>query len=206
MADEVLPIDEKRAEDYSKVNPKDQPLKYLHQDGSVTESQSVDVINSVLPAGAATADNQETEITLLQGLLEKETSISIDADAINLNTDGLETLLEDIKSNQTSGTQKAEVTNMIPAVETGLATSANQETLNALIETLQELCRGIASIAGAKGIAADLRTTILSGTVSTVSTVNRLADITQVGTQSATTVVGNLNNIAAQANINNIGV
>lgn len=51
MADEVLPTDEKRAADYSKVNPKDQPLKYLHEDGSVTESQPVDVISSVLPTG-----------------------------------------------------------------------------------------------------------------------------------------------------------
>jgi hypothetical protein len=29
---EVLPANEERAEDYSRVNPKDQPLKYLHQE------------------------------------------------------------------------------------------------------------------------------------------------------------------------------
>jgi hypothetical protein len=32
MADSVLPANEERAEDYSRVNPKDQPLKYLHQE------------------------------------------------------------------------------------------------------------------------------------------------------------------------------
>jgi len=37
MSDLVLPADLERAEDYKRVNPKDQPLKYLHPDGSVTE-------------------------------------------------------------------------------------------------------------------------------------------------------------------------
>lgn len=40
MADQISPPDEERAEEYSKVNPKDQPLKYLHPDGSVTDSQN----------------------------------------------------------------------------------------------------------------------------------------------------------------------
>jgi hypothetical protein len=39
MADEVLPANSERAGDYSRANPKDQPLKFLHQDGSVTETQ-----------------------------------------------------------------------------------------------------------------------------------------------------------------------
>lgn len=107
MSDIILPANEDRAQDYSIKNY--YPAKYLRQDGSVTESQPVDVINSVLPTGGATSDNQEAEITLLQGLLEKETSISIDAEQINLNTDELETLLGDIKSNQTSGLQKVQL-------------------------------------------------------------------------------------------------
>lgn len=62
MANEVLSENSERALDYDRVNPKDQPLKFLHQNGSVTEAASVDVTHSVLPDVAATEAKQDVMI------------------------------------------------------------------------------------------------------------------------------------------------
>jgi hypothetical protein len=141
---EVTPANEELAQEYTRVNPKDQPLKYLHQDGSVTEELPVSIVGDFVVTGGATSAKQDEQTELLSQILEKDTNISIDAEEINLNTDELE-------DNQVNGSQKTqvvdgsntnvdfatsakqlpdnhqvEVSNMIPAVETGLATSAKQ--------------------------------------------------------------------------------
>ena len=67
----ILPADSGRAEDYHRVNPKDQPLKFLHPDGSVTDSQNVNVTASALPNGGATEAMQEAlldELKLLNSV------------------------------------------------------------------------------------------------------------------------------------------
>lgn len=56
----VLPAHPNRADDYERVNPKDQPLKFLHPDGSVTDSMNTNVTASALPEGAATIDAAKT--------------------------------------------------------------------------------------------------------------------------------------------------
>lgn len=75
----------------------------------------------------------------------------------------------------------------------------NQDTLLALIETLQELCRNMASLASTKGIAADLRVTPL-----VTPNMTTLGNITSIGGQPATGIVEDLGNTCAQFNIDNI--
>jgi len=99
--------------------------------------------------------------------------------------------------NQTNGSQKTQIVDS-SNTEVNLATSTNQETLETLVETLQEVCRNMASIASARGIAADLRVTMLSGTINTV------AGLTNIGGLPAVGVVEDLANMSAQFNINNV--
>ena len=158
MSDIILSADEERAEDYKRVNPKDQPLKYLHQDGSVTESQSVSITGSVLPEGAATEINQEIQIT----------------------------------------NQEAQITNQNTQI-------ANQDEIIGLLSSLQDMYNAVMAIAGAKGVANDLRTTILSGTVTTVGTVNTLSNMTNFNGWATTMIPMQMfNSNAVLANINNV--
>ena len=71
------------------------------------------------------------------------------------------------------------------------------------IEVLEEIEHAIQAIASTRGIAGDLRVTIVGGTVTTVTTV---AGITNVGGVPANQLVpSNQNLIATIANVNNIG-
>jgi hypothetical protein len=64
MSDIILPANEAREKDFSIKN--EWPAKYLRQDGSVTESQPVDVISSVLPTGGSTSENQLSGLQKVQ--------------------------------------------------------------------------------------------------------------------------------------------
>lgn len=79
------------------------------------------------------------------------------------------------------------------------------------IEVLEEIEHAVQAIAAAKGIASDLRVTILGGGVTissgTVTTVTTVTGITNIGGTPANQLVpSNQNLIATIANINNIGV
>lgn len=74
------------------------------------------------------------------------------------------------------------------------------------IEVLEEIEHAIQAIASTRGIAGDLRVTIVGGTVTTVTTVTTVAGITNVGGVPANQLVpSNQNLIATIANVNNIG-
>ena len=97
----------------------------------------------------ATEGKQDDIIAKLDDLIAAQSDINIDAEQINLNTDGLETLatstntkLDTVIAKDFSTSAKqlpndhdVTVSNMIPAVETGLAT---EETLQAVADTLQK--------------------------------------------------------------------
>jgi len=71
------------------------------------------------------------------------------------------------------------------------------------IEVLEEIEHAVQAIASTRGIAGDLRVTIVGGGVSTVSTV---AGVTNIGSVPANQLVpSNQNLIATIANVNNIG-
>ena len=71
------------------------------------------------------------------------------------------------------------------------------------IEVLEEIEHAIQAIASTRGIAGDLRVTLLSGTVSTVST---LSNQTSIGGWVASSMVpATSNTTAILSNINNIG-
>lgn len=82
------------------------------------------------------------------------------------------------------------------------------------IEVLEEIEHAIQAIASTRGIAGDLRVTIVgggvtvsSGTVTTVTTVGTVTGITNIGGLPANQLVpSNQNLIATIANVNNIGV
>lgn len=88
---------------------------------------------------------------------------------------------------------------------TGAATATNQ--LNE-IDILNLIQSAVQSVAGAKGVASDLRVTIVSGTVTTVATVTTVSTVsnqTNIGGIAATTLVPSISNSAAVlSNINNI--
>jgi hypothetical protein len=74
-------------------------------------------------------------------------------------------------------------------------------------EEMMSIVEGVKAIANAKGVAADLRMTVLSGTVTTVTTVGTLSNITSIGGYNATGFMMGQNNMAAiQSNINNVVV
>jgi hypothetical protein len=87
----------------------------------------------------------------------------------------------------------------------GAATATNQ--LNE-IDILNLIQSAVQSVAGAKGVASDLRVTIVSGTVTTVATVTTVSTVsnqTNIGGIAATTLVPSISNSAAVlSNINNI--
>lgn len=101
----------------------------------------------------------------------------------------------------------------IPA-PTGGATEENQDSLQ---DTMNQILSAIRSLAAARGIASDIRVTLLggttavtgsltsAGTVSTVSTVTTLSNITSVGGLSATPLMQNQQNVVAVlSNVNNV--
>ena len=75
------------------------------------------------------------------------------------------------------------------------------ETQDNQTDILNQLLSAMTAVASTKGIAADLRVTLLSGTVTTVT------GITNFGSQPATTFLPNVQNqTAILSNINNISV
>jgi len=95
-------------------------------------------------------------------------------------------------------------------LSTSAATSTRQDDQIDILNLIQS---GIQSISGAKGVAADLRTTILSGTVTTVGTVTTLTTLTTLsnitsigGLNAAPFMQGQNNQTAVQSNINNVVV
>lgn len=81
----------------------------------------------------------------------------------------------------------------------GAALATHQETLLYLIETLQELCRSMASLASAKGIAGDIRVTPL-----TTPNMATLSNISNIGGHPTSGFIEDIANISAQNNINNV--
>lgn len=70
-------------------------------------------------------------------------------------------------------------------------------------QSMTELKNILQGIATTRGIANDIRVTILSGTVTTVTT---LTGITNIGGNAAVPLIPAIQNAAAQNNINNIAI
>ena len=99
----------------------------------------------------------------------------------------------------------------------GISTEETQTEIKELTAALYEVCERLAFLAASKGIAADLRTTVIntiaatisSGTVTTVSTVSTVGSVTnQVSNGGFATnpQIPSLMNLAAENNIKNINL
>ena len=83
----------------------------------------------------------------------------------------------------------------------------NVGTDPAQIEVLESIASSAQAIAHAKGIAADIRVTVVGGTVTTVTTVSTVSNQTSMGGWTASSIVpATSNTTAVLANINNVGV
>ena len=89
----------------------------------------------------------------------------------------------------------------VPVSVAGGATELELETQTDILEEIQQVIQGIAT---ARGVASDLRVTIVGGGVTTVST---LTNQTQVGGYQANNEIPAMMNLAAlQSNINNVAI
>jgi DNA-binding transcriptional regulator YhcF (GntR family) len=81
-----------------------------------------------------------------------------------------------------------------------------QQQLQVIQESIQELLSRLDFLPSVRGIAADLRVTMLSGgTVTAVTTVTTVGNQTSIGGWTASIIVPNsMNNTAILSNINNI--
>lgn len=96
------------------------------------------------------------------------------------------------------------------------ATADSVEDLLTLTSAIQDLVQQISFLTSVRGIAADLRVTLLSGALTTLGTVTTVSTVTTVGTLSNITSIGGIsaggfvpqqtNQAAIQSNINNIQV
>lgn len=156
-------------------------------------NNDVSVSSSALPSGAATAANQATIIGHVDGIEPLLATIDADTSIIAGAVSGNEMQVFDSQ---------------------GLA---EQQELAIIAESIQELVSRLDFLPSVRGIAADLRVTLLSGvvttvstvttvtTVSTVTSVTTLANQTNMGGFSASALVqNNQNNVAINSNINNI--
>lgn len=91
---------------------------------------------------------------------------------------------------------------------TGGATEENQDSLQ---DTMNQILSAIRSLAAARGIASDIRVTLLGGTtgitgsLTAVGTITTLSNITSVGGLSATPLMQNQQNVVAVlSNVNNV--
>ena len=108
----------------------------------------------------------------------------------------------------------AEVTNNRELKVLDSQALAEQKELAIIAEAIQELVSRLDFLPSVRGIAADLRVTLLSGTVTLVSTVTTVSTVTSVTTLANQTNMGgfaasalvqnNQNNLAILSNINNI--
>ena len=156
-------------------------------------NNDITVTSSALPTGASTAANQSTIIGHVDGIESLLTTIDADTSTI---------------AGAVSGNQ------MQVFDSQGLA---EQQELAIIAEAIQELVSRLDFLPSVRGIAADLRVTLLSGvvtTVSTVTTVTTVSTVTSVTTLANQTNMGgfstsaliqnNQNNIAIISNINNV--
>lgn len=91
---------------------------------------------------------------------------------------------------------------------------AESQQLAIIAESIQELVSRLDFLPAVRGIAADLRVTLLSGVVTTVTTVTTVGTVTSVTTLANQTNIGgfsasplmqnNQNTLAIASNINNI--
>jgi len=89
----------------------------------------------------------------------------------------------------------------VPVSVAGGTTELELEAQTDILEEIQQAIKGIAT---ARGVASDLRVTIVGGTVNTVST---LTNQTQVGGYQANNKIPAMMNLAAlQSNINNVAI
>jgi uncharacterized protein YrzB (UPF0473 family) len=133
-----------------------QVITLLHQLTANTDSLEVNtdeaefllsgtnvLLNSLTAVDYSTATKQDSIITLLDALTAKETTISLDVSAINLNTDEIEGLIEQTNTLLDALTAKTTTTD-VSNIETKLdvltavdyATSAKQDTSNSLLDSL----------------------------------------------------------------------
>ena len=91
--------------------------------------------------------------------------------------------------------------------------TAEQADIRTATEAIEELASRLAFLPSVRGIAADLRVTLLSGVVTTVTTVGTVTTVTTVGTVTNQTNIGGnpatpqipalMNQAAILSNINN---
>ena len=96
----------------------------------------------------------------------------------------------------------------VPVSVAGGATELELEAQTDILEEIQQVIQGIAT---ARGVASDLRVTIVGGGVTissgTVTTVSTLTNQTQVGGYQANNEIPAMMNLAAvQSNINNVAI
>ena len=85
------------------------------------------------------------------------------------------------------------------------ATIESVETLQSYIQEIQNLAQQISFLSSVRGIASDLRVTLLSGTLSTLSTVTTVINLANIGGYSSAPMMQNQQNqTAVQSNINNV--
>ena len=114
---------------------------------------------------------------------------------------------------QTTGTS-AEVTSEQELKVLDSQALAEQKELAIIAEAIQELVSRLDFLPAVRGIAADLRVTLLSGVVTTVTTVTTVSTVTSITTLANQTNIGgfsasplmqnNQNTLAIASNINNI--
>jgi hypothetical protein len=88
-----------------------------------------------------------------------------------------------------------------------------QKELAIIAEAIQELVSRLDFLPSVRGIAADLRVTLLSGTVTSVTTVGTVSNVTTVSTVTSVTTLANQTNIGGfaasglvQNNQNNLAI
>lgn len=144
---------------------------------------------------------------LQDDLVGQDDAIVTKSQIVGFTTAGGGNLI-DVKVNP-SGTLQVggEVTVDLPV---GAATEEQQIIQG---EVLEEIEHAVQSIASAKGVAGDIRVTILSGTVTTVSTVTTVTTVSTLSNQSSmggwtasSLVPATSNTTAVLSNINNVGV
>lgn len=162
-------------------------------------------------AAPSTEAKQDTIITALGNILSKiiatpATEAKQDTMIVGLN----DILTKIIAAPATEAKQDALNSKVDQIVEVQQTDLLNQQQIIELQETLQELISRLDFLPSVRGVAADLRVTLLSGIVTTVSTVTTVATVTSVtnlaniGNIPAVNLIpANMNVAAILGNINN---
>lgn len=118
-----------------------------------------------------------------------------------IKSDGVDNALVVSQNSQPLPIGAATSSNQITTHDLLNLIKSNQETMNELLNSLRDMNNYLATIASAKGIAADLRVTNLN-----TPNMTTLGNITLIGGLTASDIVSDVQNISAQSgNVDNVG-